>query len=36
MLMTAHDLMLGLIVATFATFAVVLLGVSLWAGGSKN
>jgi len=34
--MSAHDLMLGLVVATFATFAVVLFGVSLWAGGSKG
>jgi hypothetical protein len=34
--MTAHDLMLGLILATFGAFAVTLFGVSLWAGGNKG
>ena len=34
--MTAHDLMLGLILATFSTFAVVLFGVSLCAGGKRG
>ena len=34
--MTAHDLMLGLILVTFTAFAVALLGVSLWSGAKKG
>lgn len=34
--MTAHDIMLGLIMATFAAFALALLGVSLWSGAKKG
>ncbi len=34
--MSAHDLYLGLVLATFGAFAVTLFGVSTWANSAKR